>query len=117
MGTTLALVGAYNLAGALVQHLTDHTAAFAQYEEAMRPVVNDAQKLFPGFPHLINPNTAWGVEVMRNIVKGIAWSKELTKGIITLGRPDPNLVPVEDYGFEDLDEWTDDMQVKKDGRL
>jgi len=47
MGTTLALQGAYNLAGALSQRsmATDYASAFAFYEERMRPIVDRAQKL------------------------------------------------------------------------
>lgn len=47
MGTSLALSGGYNLAGALVQHPEDIPAAFAQYEEAQRLVVEPAQALSP----------------------------------------------------------------------
>lgn len=39
MGITLALTGAYNLAGALLRHPTDLNKAFATYEEKMRPTV------------------------------------------------------------------------------
>lgn len=37
MGTSLALVGAYVLAGELARHDGDHTRAFAAYERRMRP--------------------------------------------------------------------------------
>ena len=43
MGTTLALTGANNLAGALIQHPNDLDTAFAQYEARMRPIVTQAQ--------------------------------------------------------------------------
>jgi 2-polyprenyl-6-methoxyphenol hydroxylase-like FAD-dependent oxidoreductase len=36
MGTTVALVGAYVLAGKIVEHQTDHSAAFSAYEELLR---------------------------------------------------------------------------------
>jgi 2-polyprenyl-6-methoxyphenol hydroxylase-like FAD-dependent oxidoreductase len=60
IGTTLALSGAYILAGALTHYPDDHIAAFAEYEKKMRPIVDRVQKLIPGMPHLINPETAWG---------------------------------------------------------
>ena len=99
MGTTLALNGAYILAGALSQHPDDHTAAFLEYEEKMRPLVDAAQKLaLGGRGHiLMNPETAWGV-----------WVKNfsgLANLIARFGGPPANAVPVEDYGFRQLPEW------------
>jgi 2-polyprenyl-6-methoxyphenol hydroxylase-like FAD-dependent oxidoreductase len=47
LGTSLALVGAYVLAGELAA-TGDHRAAFARYDEIMRPYVTEAQKLPPG---------------------------------------------------------------------
>ncbi len=48
MGTSLALVGAYVLAGDLQRAGGDHTAAFRGYEEIVRPYVDQAQELPPG---------------------------------------------------------------------
>lgn len=48
MGTSLALVGAYVLAGELGRAAGDHAAAFARYEEIMRPYVATAHTLAPG---------------------------------------------------------------------
>jgi 2-polyprenyl-6-methoxyphenol hydroxylase-like FAD-dependent oxidoreductase len=48
MGTSLALVGAYVLAGDLQRAGGDHTAAFRGYEQIMRPYVDQAQELPPG---------------------------------------------------------------------
>jgi 2-polyprenyl-6-methoxyphenol hydroxylase-like FAD-dependent oxidoreductase len=47
MGTSLALVGGYVLAGELAA-ATDHAAAFARYEELLRPYVRQCQELPPG---------------------------------------------------------------------
>jgi len=47
LGTTLALVGAYVLAGEL-SRTADHATAFAAYEERMRPLVKEGQTLPPG---------------------------------------------------------------------
>ncbi|MFE6223952.1 FAD-dependent monooxygenase [Streptomyces sp. NPDC057854] len=52
-GTSLALVGAYVLADSLARHDGDHGAAFARYEERMRPFVALNQALAtenPGGP-------------------------------------------------------------------
>ena len=48
MGTSLALVGAYVLAGELARADGDHERAFAAYEERMRPYVRQGQELPPG---------------------------------------------------------------------
>lgn len=44
-GTSLALVGAYTLAGELARAMGDYTIAFAEYERGMRDFVNLNQKL------------------------------------------------------------------------
>ncbi len=56
MGTTLALTGAYILAGELMAH-EDPRAAFGQYEHRMRPLVAEAQRLFPGAPQVTMPRS------------------------------------------------------------
>ncbi|MCD0482562.1 FAD-dependent monooxygenase [Streptacidiphilus sp. ASG 303] len=48
LGTSLALVGAYVLAGELSAAGGDHRAAFAAYDRLMRPYVAQAQQLPPG---------------------------------------------------------------------
>ena len=48
LGTSLALVGAYVLAGELAAADGDHTLAFANYDRVMRPYVTQAQELPPG---------------------------------------------------------------------
>lgn len=72
MGTSLALVGAYVLAGELGAH-ADHRTAFDRYEKTMRPYVERAQKLPPGTPQLAHPRTRTGVTMLRTAV-GLAGS-------------------------------------------
>ncbi|WP_448810766.1 FAD-dependent monooxygenase [Agromyces bauzanensis] len=48
MGTSLALVGAYVLAGELTRAAGDHRIAFARYEQVMRDYVRRGQQLPPG---------------------------------------------------------------------
>jgi 2-polyprenyl-6-methoxyphenol hydroxylase-like FAD-dependent oxidoreductase len=48
MGTSLALVGAYVLAGELGRARGDHAAALSRYEEIMRPYVTASHALPPG---------------------------------------------------------------------
>jgi 2-polyprenyl-6-methoxyphenol hydroxylase-like FAD-dependent oxidoreductase len=48
MGTSIAMVGAYVLAGEMHTNGNDYAAAFSSYEAAMRPFVAEAQKLAEG---------------------------------------------------------------------
>lgn len=48
MGTSMALVGAYVLAGELASAGGDHGRAFARYQEVMRDYVRQCQELPPG---------------------------------------------------------------------
>ncbi|MFE5587463.1 FAD-dependent monooxygenase, partial [Kitasatospora sp. NPDC056531] len=58
LGTSLALVGGYLLAGELAAAAGDFAAAFARYEERMRPYVTRAQELPPGGMNGYAPDTA-----------------------------------------------------------
>lgn len=77
MGTTLAIVGAYLLAGELSRH-DKHEDAFAAYEKRMRPFVEDIQRLPPGVPWLAHPKSKFGVSVV-NTVAGILASDPVKK--------------------------------------
>ncbi|KAK3073132.1 hypothetical protein LTR53_005564 [Teratosphaeriaceae sp. CCFEE 6253] len=109
MGTALALNGAYNLAGALVQHPDDHTAAFAAYEETMRPIVNLAQKLPLGgrAPYLINLETAWGIWI-RNVIAYVVSISGIALLIAKFAGPPADAVPVEEFGFRQLGDWQEE---------
>jgi 2-polyprenyl-6-methoxyphenol hydroxylase-like FAD-dependent oxidoreductase len=63
MGTTLAIAGAYVLAGEIAGH-EDHREAFAAYERIMRPIVRAAQALPPGAPRLAHPKSKLGIAVL-----------------------------------------------------
>lgn len=103
MGTTLALNGAYNLAGSLLQCTSerslDYTAAFAEYESKMRPLVERAQKLPPGIPQLIHPETEWGLLFLRALAFFLQWSGIIYILAVFKGPP-ARAIPVEDYGLK-----------------
>lgn len=63
MGTSLALTGAYVLAGELAAHV-DHRDAFRGYERIVRPYVEKAQKLPPGTPRIANPRSRAGIAAL-----------------------------------------------------
>jgi 2-polyprenyl-6-methoxyphenol hydroxylase-like FAD-dependent oxidoreductase len=69
MGTTLALVGAYVLAGELAKNLTDSAdtpqRAFARYERLIRGYADSAQGLPAGGARLLHPSSQAGVKAMQ----------------------------------------------------
>jgi 2-polyprenyl-6-methoxyphenol hydroxylase-like FAD-dependent oxidoreductase len=74
MGTSLALIGAYVLAGELSQAGEGELPrqAFSRYERAFRPFVEETQKILPIFPGIAHPKTAWQRWVFQIGIAGIA---------------------------------------------
>ena len=76
MGTTLALVGAYVLAGELDRARSgsriDHTRAFAGYESVIRPYAEAVQTLPPGGPRVVLPRTDRALALQRLVHRVIA---------------------------------------------
>ncbi|WP_316753072.1 FAD-dependent monooxygenase [Pedobacter gandavensis] len=71
MGTTLAMVGAYLLAGELAQQ-DNHQDAFMAYEKRMRPFVEEVQQLPPGVPWLAHPKSKFGVALLNTVASILA---------------------------------------------
>ncbi|KAI2815221.1 hypothetical protein CBS115989_7908 [Aspergillus niger] len=90
LGTTLAFSAAYKLAGYLQPYIkgesTDITEALALYNKEMRPIIEDAQQLAPGMPHLINPETAWGIWTMRSLILALSYTRAFFYIIKLFGR-------------------------------
>lgn len=68
MGTSLALVGAYVLAGELARH-DHHRDAFRAYETAVRPYAERAQNLPPGTPRVAMPRTRAGIRTLHTVLR------------------------------------------------
>lgn len=83
-GVTLAMTGAYLLAGELSRH-ERYQDAFASYEQLMRPYVESVQKLPPGVPDLLYPTSATGVAIV-NKLAGLL-SSNAVKKVINLFKP------------------------------
>ena len=60
IGTTLAVVGAYVLAGELAS-TDDHSQAFAQYERVMRPFVEEGQSVSKINEKWTHPQSRFGI--------------------------------------------------------
>ena len=98
MGTTLAIVGAYVLAGEIARHPRDHEAAFAAYDRLMRPFVDKAQSLPPGAPALANPQTEWGIAILNNVLAFVSWTG-LASLLGRFGGPPADTIQLPEYGM------------------
>ncbi|KAL9612249.1 MAG: hypothetical protein Q9167_003162 [Letrouitia subvulpina] len=76
-GTSLAIAGGYLLAGEVSKHKGDVAAGLKSYEEQMRPLINDLQKIPPLVPGIMAPQTAWGLVLRNYIFAFIAWTRIL----------------------------------------
>ncbi|MBE7199847.1 MAG: FAD-dependent monooxygenase [Parafilimonas terrae] len=67
IGTTLAVTGAYVLAGELDRD-DDVTAALGRYEAAMRPMVEDGQGVPKIAPRLMHPRSRLGIHLLHGVL-------------------------------------------------
>ncbi|MFD6156950.1 FAD-dependent monooxygenase [Nocardia sp. NPDC060256] len=68
-GTTIALVGAYVLAGELARADGDTAAGMRAYEQKLRPWINRVQRFGQGNGRTMTPKTALGIEFRRRAVQ------------------------------------------------
>ncbi|KAJ6782934.1 hypothetical protein PWT90_03086 [Aphanocladium album] len=74
-GTTLAMSGAYVLAGEVVAHPGDLKAALAAYEGKMRPLIDEMQKVSPMFWTVMAPQSSWGITLRNRIFQFVCWTR------------------------------------------
>ena len=102
MGTTLALVGAYVLAGELERTLHEertHADAFAAYESMLRAYVDRHQSLPPGGARVMHPSSRLGVRVVNTMFR-LAGTKPLSFLLDRVFLPDRKGEPIlPDYAF------------------
>jgi 2-polyprenyl-6-methoxyphenol hydroxylase-like FAD-dependent oxidoreductase len=67
-GTSLAMVGSYVLAGEIASSPSDIPAALQRYLATLRPSVDQCQRLVPGMPQALLPQSAWGLKMVGMIV-------------------------------------------------
>lgn len=67
-GSSIALIGAYLLAGCIATH-EDVEVALREYEKTVRPFADSAQNLAPGVPWVVNPQTGWGIFALNQTLK------------------------------------------------
>jgi 2-polyprenyl-6-methoxyphenol hydroxylase-like FAD-dependent oxidoreductase len=99
LGTSLAIIGGYVLAGELLSHPDNVKLALEQYEEIMLPFTKSSQGGGNNAMQLINPQTRWGI-IIRNIVLGfVTWMKldRLAMAIASAVGFTEKKVPLPDY--------------------
>ncbi|KAL5339211.1 hypothetical protein BJX70DRAFT_175331 [Aspergillus crustosus] len=74
-GTSLAMAGAYYLAGEISKHKDDLAAGLQGYEEKMRPLIKDLQTIPPLFPTAFAPQTAWGIWLRNMVFALVCWAR------------------------------------------
>lgn len=74
-GTSLAIAGGYILAGEVGKHKGDLAAGLKSYENRMRPIIDDMQKIPPLFPGIMAPQTACGIWLRNHIFAFVTWSR------------------------------------------
>ncbi|TWI61234.1 2-polyprenyl-6-methoxyphenol hydroxylase-like FAD-dependent oxidoreductase [Pseudoduganella lurida] len=95
IGTTLALVGGYVLAGELAQ-APDPASAFEAYERVMRPFVEKGQDLPKIVPRLLWPHSEAGLALMRGAMR-VAGMPVISKAIQNGFARDPDAIDLPDY--------------------
>ncbi|MGW7533579.1 FAD-dependent monooxygenase [Amycolatopsis sp. NPDC054798] len=95
MGTSLALVGAYVLAGELGRHV-DHRDAFHAYETVMRPYVAQAQNVSWLAPRLASPKTRAGIRIL-NTVAGLAANPRVNRFATRFTNPPADAIDLPCY--------------------
>lgn len=73
MGTSIAFIGAYVLAGEISRQPNNIPAALESYERILRPYVESVQKLPPGIPWIISPQSTLGIKVLESVIWGVGW--------------------------------------------
>jgi 2-polyprenyl-6-methoxyphenol hydroxylase-like FAD-dependent oxidoreductase len=94
-GTSLALVGAYVLAGELATHPGDHRTAFAEYERRLRPFVEANQEIGRNHARMIHPASRLGLGLQYAMVLGLVHlpgsefiMRRMMKGLSEIELPD-----------------------------
>lgn len=74
-GTSLAMAGGYVLAGEILKHKGDLAAGLRGYEETMRPLITELQKIPPLVLTIAAPQTAWGIWIRNSILAFVSWTR------------------------------------------
>jgi 2-polyprenyl-6-methoxyphenol hydroxylase-like FAD-dependent oxidoreductase len=96
VGTSLALVGAYVLAGELAAAAGDHTAAFARYEAELRDYVSRGQRLAKGNATGLVPRSRSQIRVRNQFIRMLPYMP--WRGLVAGGvQKAANAITLRDY--------------------
>lgn len=100
-GTSLAIIGAYVLAGEILRSPEDVETALGRYQDLMLPFAKKVQYM-PVAPQYLNPRTWWGLSVMRSVMWFVTWSRldKLMMKLASLPSLSQSKFPMPEY------EWT-----------
>ncbi|KAL9578819.1 MAG: hypothetical protein Q9212_005480 [Teloschistes hypoglaucus] len=75
MGTSLAIIGAYCLAGELskLSNAQHPSEAFEAYESVLRPFVEEVQNIPPFVPGIAHPEQEWKRWVFHTCIAAVSW--------------------------------------------
>ncbi|WP_049576742.1 FAD-dependent oxidoreductase [Nonomuraea sp. SBT364] len=93
MGTGLAIVGAYVLAGELAAAGGDHETAFARYEQRLRPYAETCQKQAQGGEQFLVPRKRHQIWLRNQAMRMLPY----VPGIKGMGTKAANAIALEDY--------------------
>ena len=96
MGTSMALVGAYVLAGELAVAGGEHRAAFAAYQREMAEYVRRCVRPMPGGVNGMLPRTATGIR-LRNTLTGLLLRTPLRRAMTGGLDRTANAITLRDY--------------------
>lgn len=71
-GTSLAIVGSYVLAGEIANSPSDISTALQRYVATLRPYSDQCQRLMPGIPQALFPQSVWGLKLVSMLVTVLA---------------------------------------------
>ncbi|GIH24561.1 FAD-dependent oxidoreductase [Acrocarpospora phusangensis] len=100
MGTGLAMVGAYVLAGELAAAGGDHQAGFAGYEEAMRDYVAGCQRAGQGIAKWMVPTSRfmiWFINLNYRLLSCLPWKGLMARAMINAARGTAGAITLKPY--------------------
>jgi 2-polyprenyl-6-methoxyphenol hydroxylase-like FAD-dependent oxidoreductase len=100
-GTSLAIIGAYVLAGEILTQRGNVASALQGYQDLMLPFVKKVQYVPANGPQYLNPQTQWGIRVMRSIMSFVSWSRvdKLVVKLASVAALSENKFPMPDYNW------------------
>ncbi len=100
-GTSLAMAGAYVLAGEVGKSGGDIAAALRGYEDTMKPLIKEMQKIPPLVPALLAPQTSIGLWLRNTVLAIVSWTRiiEFAQKFLAPGLARTDKYQLPDYEF------------------